>query len=402
MTMQMFYARRGEAAALGSQIAQGAGRARWRGVLLAVTTASVLAGCSWTSDLLKSDKVDYRSSGQAVTAPSLEIPPDLTSPTRDNRYDIPGDTKPRSATASQVQALPGNVPAASGVLPVVKDGRIERAGSQRWMVVSAKPDQLWQTVKEFWQENGFIIEIERPESGVMETDWAENRAKIGQDIIRRTLGRVLDGLYSTPERDKFRTRLETNAAGETEIYISHRGMIEIYKTEGRDQTVWQPRPADPELEIDFLRRLLVRLGTDEGKARQVLAVGAPAAERAKIIKTGTDSLVELDDSFDRAWRRVGLALDRVGFTVEDRDRAKGLYFVRYADPDAGQKKPDGGIMSRVTNIFRSETPKTAEQYQVQVRNASSVTQIAVLSKTGATENSVTTQRILGLLHEQLK
>ena len=371
--------------------------------LLVIVCAAALSGCSWTSDLLKGDKIDYRSSSQGATAPSLEVPPDLTSPTRDNRYDIPGDSsRPRTATASAVQARPANAPSASGVLPAVKDGRIERAGSQRWMVVNAKPEQIWQTVKEFWQENGFIIEIERPESGVMETDWAENRAKIGQDIIRRTVGRFLDALYSTPERDKFRTRLETNAAGETEIYVSHRGMIEIYKTEGREQTVWQPRPADPELEIDFLRRLLVRLGTDEGKAGQVLAVGAPAAERAKIIKTGNDSMVELDDSFDRAWRRVGLALDRVGFTVEDRDRAKGLYFVRYADPDAGQKKPESGIMSRVTNIFRSETPKTAEQYQVQVRNASPVTQVAVRSKTGAVENSVTTQRILGLLHEQLR
>lgn len=364
--------------------------------------AGALAGCSWTSNVFKGEKIDYQTQGQAQTAPSLEIPPDLTAPTRDDRFAIPGDSTRRVATASGEATRAGTRPVASGVLPAVKDARIERAGTQRWMVVSAKPEQIWQTVKEFWQENGFIIEIERPESGVMETDWAENRAKIGQDVIRRTIGKFLDALYSTPERDKFRTRLETSANGDTEIYVSHRGMIEIYKTEGRDETVWQPRPADPELEADFLRRLMVRLGTDEGRAKQVLAIGDRPAERAKIIRTGTDSLVELDDSFDRAWRRVGLALDRVGFTVEDRDRSKGLYFVRYADPDAGQKKDETGIMSRVTNIFRSDKPKTAEQYQVQVRDARNATQVAVLSKTGATENSVTTQRILGLLHEQLK
>jgi outer membrane protein assembly factor BamC len=369
----------------------------------ALLAAAMLAGCSWTSTLFKGDTIDYKSQGQAQAAPTLEVPPDLTAPTRDDRYAIPGDGAARRvATASGEATRAGTRPVAAGVLPAIKDARIERAGTQRWMVVSAKPEQIWQTVKEFWQENGFVIEIERPESGVMETDWAENRAKIGQDIIRRTVGRFLDALYSTPERDKFRTRLETSTTGDTEIYISHRGMIEIYKTEGRDETVWQPRPADPELEADFLRRLMVRLGTDEARAKQVLAIGDRPAERAKIIRTGTDSLVELDDSFDRAWRRVGLALDRVGFTVEDRDRSKGLYFVRYADPDAGQKKPDTGIMSRVTNIFRSEPVKTAEQYQVQVRDARTATQVAVLSKTGATENSVTTQRILGLLHEQLK
>lgn len=224
--------------------------------LLWCGTALSVAGCGWTGNLLQGDKVEYKSKGQAA-APSLEIPPDLTSPTRDGRFELPNDTRLRTARASDVSRASGQ-PVSTAILPSVSNARIERAGTQRWMVVSAKPDQLWQNVKEFWQETGFVIEIERPESGVMETDWAENRAKIGQDIIRSTIGRFLDALYSTPERDKFRTRLEVNAAGETEIFISHRGMIEVYKTEGRDQTVWQPRPADPELEADFLRRLIDR------------------------------------------------------------------------------------------------------------------------------------------------
>ena len=365
-------------------------------VLLVCVT---LSACSWTQNLISSEKIDYKSEGKQSTAPSLEIPPDLTAPTREDRFAVPGD-RPRSATASG-QTKGGPLPAALGVLPTVKNARIDRAGGQRWLVVQAKPEALWQTVKEFWQENGFILDIERPESGVMETDWAENRAKIGNDVIRRTIGRVLEGLYSTPERDKFRTRLEPNANGETDIFISHRGMIEIYKTEAREQTVWQPRPADPELEADFLRRLMVRLGTDEGTAQKVLAAGARPPERAKLVRTGADSVVEIEDTFDRAWRRVGLALDRVGFTVEDRDRAKGLYFVRYADPDAGEKKSDG-FFGRMTNLLRKTPEKSAEQYQVMVRDARTSTQIAVLSKTGATENSATTQRILGLLHEQLK
>lgn len=358
-----------------------------------------MVGCGWTGSLLQGDKVEYKSKSQTA-APSLEVPPDLTVPGKDGRFDLPDDTRLRSARASDVQKTTGTR-AGAGVLPVVASARIERAGTQRWMVVNAKPDQIWQTVKEFWQEVGFVIDVERPESGVMETDWAENRAKIGEDLIRSTIGRVFDALYSTPERDKFRTRLETNPAGETEIYVSHRGMIEIYKNEGRDQTVWQPRPADPELEADFLRRLMVRLGTEDGRAKQLVASDVRAPEKAKIIRSGDASVMEVDETFDRAWRRVGLALDRVGFTVEDRDRSKGLYFVRYADPDA-TRKTDPGMLSRVTNIFRTETVKSAEQYQIQVRNVQSATQVAVLSKTGAAENSATSQRILGLLHEQLK
>ncbi len=372
-----------------------------RTVALLLNTA-LLVGCGWTGDLLKSDKVDYKSQSQ-TQAPGLEVPPDLTSPTRDNRFTVPGeDSRRATVTATELAARGGAVrPGASGVLPQVRNARVERAGNQRWLVVAIKPDQLWPTIKEFWQELGFVIDIERPESGVMETDWAENRAKIGQDLIRRTLGRVLDGLYSTPERDKFRTRLEVNPAGETEIYLSHRGMIEIYKTEARDQTVWQPRPVDPELEADFLLRLMVRLGTDEGGAKKNLEAGQRPLERAKIVRAGAASVVEIDEGFDRAWRRVGLALDRVGFTVEDRDRAKGLYFVRYADTDATRKQPDG-LLSKVTNFFNTDKVVAAEQYQVRVSDAAPMTRIAILTKAGASEDSQTTQRILSLLHEQLK
>jgi outer membrane protein assembly factor BamC len=370
---------------------------------LPVAAIVLLGGCGWTGNLLKGDKVDYKSQSQ-VEVPTLEVPPDLTSPTRDSRFTVPGEENRRAAvTASELAQRGASArPASNRVLPEVPNARIERAGTQRWLVVKASPDQLWPNIKEFWQELGFIIDTERPESGVMETDWAENRAKIGQDVIRSTIGRVLDGLYSTPERDKFRTRLEKNTAGETEVYISHRGMIEIYKTEGRDQTIWQPRPADPELEADFLRRLMVRLGTDEPRAKQSIEAGARPVERARIVKAGGASVVELEETFDRAWRRVGLALDRVGFTVEDRDRARGLYFVRYADTDVTKRKDDGGFLSRVTNWFGQDKTVAAEQYQVKVSDGSAITRVAILSKAGAPEDSQTSQRILGLLHDQLK
>ena len=277
--------------------------------LFIVGAVSMLGACGWTGNLLKGDKVDYKSQGRAE-APGLEVPPDLTAPTRDTRFTVPGEAGRRTTVTATELATRGASarPAAAGVLPTVQNARVERAGTQRWLVVNNKADQLWPTIKEFWQESGFIIDIERPESGVMETDWAENRAKIGQDIVRRTLGRVLDGLYSTPERDKFRTRLEVNAAGETEIYISHRGMIEIYKTEAREQTVWQPRPADPELEADFLVRLMVRLGSDEGRAKQTLEAGARPLERAKIVRSGGAAIVELEEGVQKGFTSFAMRI----------------------------------------------------------------------------------------------
>jgi outer membrane protein assembly factor BamC len=262
-------------------------------------------------------------------------------------------------------------------------------------------------VKEFWQGQGFLIKIENPEIGVMETDWAENRAKIPMDPIRSLIGKAVDGLYSTGELDKFRTRLERgSASGTTEIYISHRGMEEVYTSSEQSNTRWQPVPPNPELEAEFLRRLMLRFGVEDARAKAELVPGDEKIERAKLVKAADGSgMLELTDTFDRAWRRVGLALDRVGFTVEDRDRSKGYYFVRYVDPQIdGQRSADKdkGFLSKLA-FWKSEPSKIkAEQYRILVRQAGSASEVQVQNKDGQPENSDTSRRILSLLHEQLK
>ena len=380
-------------------------------ILLSVAAGAALGACSTTTDLLTAKKVDYKSAGQL---PSLEIPPDLTTPTRDNRYVVP-DTGKSSATLSgyqadrALQAKTGNI--TSGVLPSIEKMRVERAGTQRWLVVGEPPEKLWPLVRDFWQENGFLISVNLPEAGVMETDWAENRAKIPQDWVRSMLGKLIDQVYSTAERDKFRTRLERAEDGGSEIYISHRGMIEVLASDQRSaqavtQSLWQPRPPDPELEAEFLRRLMMRLGTQEEKAKQMVASSTPVAARAAI-QTGIGGFetLEVFEPFDRTWRRVGLALDRVGFTVEDRDRQKGQYFVRYADTDASDMaKKDGekGLLAKLA-FWRSNDPSVkAEQYRVHIRQFAGKCVVQILTKEGAQANTQTTRRIVALLHEQLR
>ena len=365
----------------------------------------VAAGCSSVSDIIPdSKKIDYRSAGKV---PSLEVPPDLSQITRDDRYAVPDAAGKGSATFSAYSS--DRTPAAqaknSVVLPTVDKIRVERTGNQRWLVVTAPADKLWGPVKDFWQENGFIIVIERPEAGVMETDWAENRAKIGDDIIRNTIGKFLDSVYSTGERDKFRTRFEPGAEpGTTDIFISHRGMEEVYTSSAKDDTRWQPRAADPELEADMLRRMMVRLGAENQRAEAGLAAASVKAEpRAKLAgnNDGTGTL-EVYERFDRAWRRVGLALDRVGFTVEDRDRSKGLYFVRYVDTDAAKKK-DGGWVDKLSFWKSSEpvvNPKTP--YRIHVSESGQNTVVRVLTTEGGVDQSETAKKILGLLYQQLQ
>ena len=377
-------------------------------VALAMTS---LAGCSSLNNLIEGDKLDYRSAAKAPSV-SLEVPPDLTQLQRDSRYAIP-EANSGTATASAYNATFGNrgaAPAASqpaNVAPqAIGDMRIERAGMQRWLVVKGTPEALWPQLREFWQDNGFLLAVDNPQTGVMETDWAENRAKIPEDIIRRTLGKVFDSLYSTGERDKFRTRVERGPDGTTEVYISHRGAQEVVRGRGdqSEGTIWTVRPTDPQLEAEFLSRLMARLGTDPARAKETVAKAAAQAPKAKLVSAGeAGAYVEVEEAFDRAWRRVGLALDRVGFTVEDRDRGAGLYYVRYVDQEAeAQKQSEKGLLSRLFSFGSRDDAKAGERYRVLIRGVGSNSRITIHKDDGKVDTSKTGEKILNLLNEQLK
>jgi len=376
---------------------------RLKMVVAAAAATLLLAACS-SLPSIQGDKIDYKSAGKKL--PPLDIPPDLTRPTADDRYAVPDINPKGGATYSVYSKERGGVPDPSKatVLPSQENARIERSGSQRWLVVKGEPDAVWNVVKEFWQETGFLVNTENTDTGVMETDWAENRAKVPDGAVRGFLGKLLDTMYSTSERDKFRTRLERSTEpGMTEIYISHRGMEEVYISSGADnkQTKWQPRPPDPDLEAEMLRRLMTRFGVQQERAKvEVAAAQAPA--RATLLKGQAGGMLSVNDQFDRAWRRVGLALDRVGFTVEDRDRSKGLYFVRYVDPDADNRTAQSKGFFAKLNPFSSKPKPSGERFSIQVKDGDSVSQVSVLDKDGNQEKSETANRILSLLYEQLK
>jgi outer membrane protein assembly factor BamC len=349
--------------------------------------AILVSGCS----VLEEDKIDYKS---AAKAPTLEIPPDLSQLRRDSRYALESN----SATASGFQSAGTRVTDAGTAANTMGDVRMERQGNQRWLVVARPADKVWEPLREFWTSNGFTLIADSPDVGIMETDWAENRAKIPQDIIRRTLGKVLDSLYSSGERDKFRTRVERNAQGGVDIYITHRGMAENYTSALKEQTIWQPRASDAELEIEFLRRLMVKLGASSEAAKTAATSGAPAPT-TQVTTVNGQATIQINDSLDRAWRRTGVALDRTGFTVEDRDRSQGLFFVRYVTPgSASDKEP--GFFAR---MFSSKKDDIAlSRYRIALTEKDGVVSVRVLNATGQPETSGNAERILKLLANELR
>ena len=373
--------------------------------LLPVVAVAGLAACASTSD---DSKIAYKS----AEAPkrTLEVPPDLTAPELTNSYAMPAGGVSAKLMAQQQADQAGQQAAiragTAQVATAASDTvRLERAGGQRWLSVSGKSaEQLWPLVREFWQDNGFVLKRDEPQLGIMETDWAENRAKIPQDGVRKLLATVgLDGLYATPERDKFRTRFERSPNGNVEIYISHRGMVESF-TEGKNDTKWQPRADDPELEAEFLGRLMLALGVDETKAKQAkedAAQPVPVAQRRARIENGA---VVVDDAFDRAWRRTGLALDRSGLVVVDRNRASGTYFVRPAKSET-EKVDEGGFWSSLA-FWRDKEGKTAAEqpgYRIVVQQVSDKeSRVTVQGDKGEALDGKLVNAILPKLEQQLR
>ena len=372
-------------------------RCRAHAVVAVIAVAWVLAGCEALNSVSPTKRIDYKS---ISSAPSLELPPDLTTPRYDDRYQV--------TTATGLAAAGANKGTRSEFLPTTPDAKIVRAGNERWLVVKATPEQAWNTAREFWQESGFVLAVEQPQVGMMETDFAENRAEGPNDFFRRTIGKYLDVFYSTYKQDKFRTRIERGAEpGTVEVFISHRGMEQVPTGKIDNSSpaafAWAVMPPNPSLEAEMLTRLMMKFGTPEPQARAAVVQATIAPDRARIDKNADGSYkLTVDDQFDRTWRRVGLALDRAGFTVIDRDRSRGVYFVRFGDPDAlAAKKNNAGWLEKL-QFWKADEKDKPEQFQIVIAEASQTSVVSVQDPGGIPDRTATSEKILALLKDQLK
>lgn len=361
---------------------------------ISATLLALLAGCS-SSEGLINKRIDYRAA--AAQAPSLEVPPDLTTPVGDERYKVPSGGGETVATYSgYTQGIAAQSRVASMVLPEVKDVRLEREGTKRWLVVKDKAENVWVLVKKFLQENGLPIKSEDQAAGIMETDWVENRAKIPEGGLRKLLGKVVDNMYSSGERDQYRVRLERAKDGlSTEVYITHRGTEEVLDG-SKTNFKWQARPSDPEMEAVLLQRLMVRFGISEAQAASAVAGAGSAAPLsgagAAVLQqaSGGGSVMVVNDTFDKVWRRVGLALESANLLLEDKDRAKGIYFLRPA-------KAESGWMDKLK--FWKDDEKSDKRYRVNVKGGGAACEVSATDQNGAGDE--TTQKIIEAVYKNI-
>ncbi len=340
--------------------------------MVLATMGVALSACTTTSQ----EKIDYRST---VKGSPLEVPPGMTDYAKNAQYDLSGVVSSKRVSAGQNAPVAG-VP----VLVESKDMYIERAGDTRWLVIKRPAEQVWPALQTFWEDNGFTLKVNQPSTGIMETDWAENRANLPQTGLRKIIGKALDSVYDTGLRDMFRTRVEKTASG-TEVYISHRGMEEVYTSTNKDSTAWQPRKADAELESEMLRRLMVSLGTDDKSSKVVMQNAMNKIKGSEI--RGNELIV--NDSMDNAWRRVGLSLDRAGLSITDRNLSQRVYYVTPNPDDRG--------------LFKKSFGKLKETYQVRFTSISAnQTQVSFADRNGQPYTDDGLARVLKNLKDSLQ
>ncbi|WP_374352925.1 outer membrane protein assembly factor BamC [Chitinimonas sp.] len=366
-----------------------------------------------------SNAPSYTQSRKALRNRPLEIPPDLSSPSVSGAYGVPG------LTDNKLSAEGKKILETGVVLPKFDKVRMESVAGQRWLVINASADTVWPAAREFWLEQGFKLNVDNPTAGLIETDWLEERPDLPIGTIRSALQRGLGTLYSTGRVDQFRMRLERGSEpNTTEIYISHRGMEEVYTDRERTETRWTQRKPEPEREAEQVKKLLVRLGVSNDGASQVLASAAPAAAgEAKPIAgvpaskaslsnqaDGKRALV-LSEGFDRAWRRVGLALEHAGYGINDRDRSLGIYYVSPAvgkdgKPEASASSGGSSWLSKLA-FWKSDEKKPLDlvkgpEYLVIVSAKDGQTQVRVGTREGSNLPQATADAMLDALLGELR
>ena len=415
-----------------------------------VTLCLTLGGCTVVGDWFSHGETDYK--GAAKRTQPLEVPPDLTQLQKDSRYLPQGGVvtasdlgKPADAAsgAAGVPVQPGVAPAPATpevALSAAGNLHLEHNGDQRWLTTQDAPENVLPKVRGYWQAQGYTLTVDEPKTGILETDWKESRNKLPGDGIRNILSSLIDNLSDSGLRDRYRTRLERRADGGTNIYVTHFGALEhVAGTTNSVQTAdvqWVPRASDPGLEAEQLSQMMLTLanvtpvnlaqpkrswfhfGEDDdtaasgvagGRAIPSAATSRPSvggsgpngAPRARIVSGQAGATMEVEDNFDRSWRRIGLALDHGGFTVEDRDRAQGLYYVRYVDAkEAAREEP--GFFSKITSFFGKTNSTAVGKYRISIKAPGDTATVTVLNDQGQPDNGENAQRIVSLLVDELK
>lgn len=354
-------------------------------LLLVGITALSLGACSWFAG-------DDPEAGEALVLPPLEIPPDLVTPQGDPRLARPSLPEPKKpGSAALIGAAPADCqcsePPRIGeqVLPQGKGVQRMREGQRRWLVVQAEPEQVWPLVRGFLEMRGYRVQRDEPAIGVLETDWKPIVADVvaGQEDADSDPGQA-------NWRERLRLRIEpADQAGRTEIYLSQHHSQRV-SAAADSAAQWELRPPDLERAVEMLNRLASYLAAENVQDAAPLT---PVAAEIKV-DDGGHTVLQLGAAFDLAWRRTSLALQALGFTIEDHDRASRIFHV-YNDLPSGLSEEE----------LKFGKPKSAtvrEEYWLHLQEHGENVHLSVRNKDGQVDESQIAHHLLNLLQGQFR
>jgi outer membrane protein assembly factor BamC len=352
----------------------------------------LLVGCTSLEDIPIIDKVtqpDYVSSKKSK---KLEIPPELDEFSASDSYSVNGEPTSLRQYINKEKDKDQILVNSNEKIKVVK------SGNMRWLVVPAKQSQVWPVVEKFWEDMGFQASSSK-RTGIIETSWVSESdiRKDDQDIVGK-FDAWLDSLANTSTRRKFRTRIEDGVEeGTTEIYLSQRSLlkgldehndrkskhfegtinpdsvyqIQEYRSEDEvDKAEMKSNYKDDDLEIQYelLRRLMVRLGSSDLSAKNSLDNAIEIKQADLVQEDGYKSLL-LKDNYGRAWRRLSLAIDMVGFLVEDKNRSNGIFYIKYSNIEIDDQTPKKkkGMLSKLAFWADDDEPEEDMEGQAKYR-----------------------------------
>ena len=302
--------------------------------------------------------------------PPLKVPPGLALP-------VMQDNTPSGSTLAGISA---GISAEQPVLPQFPGIHLVRSGCQRWLVMQAKPQKVWDLALAFMKKQGLSAVDESRREGIIDSTWhaVEPYAAPANATTPRVLG----------ARAAYRFRIERGMQpGNTELYISRRG---VYEVATRDGNVWESAPPDPEAEARMLSAFMVYAGA----AAPATAATPPTASLQ--VDAQGNTVLTFQDSLDNGWRRLGLALERTGWLIRDRNRSQWTYRVQRARPGGG--KP--GFFAR---LFGHGKVTAGPVYLVQLRaGAAGQVEALVTTTSGMAVPKTVAEPMLKQLYAQLK
>lgn len=341
--------------------------------------------------------LDYETPGAGSLSDRLIVPPDITGISSQNKYELPTGairaTEYNASLSAEQSALRGAVDHSTRI-----DGaHIERAGQQRWLVIdNQSPKELWAGLRAFWQKMGFVIAKEEPNIGFMETQWAENRANIPGDVVRDFLTKIgLGSVYSSAFRDKFIIHVEAKDQHGSLISFTNQRREEVFTSSNHSSTKWVSRPADNNLEAQFLARYMMSLGLDKNTVAEKLK----NADKHWLADLNHESLFLKGSNHSRNYYRLKLALERIGLSILDASRSNVLIVSPALDETSNKNKKR--LFPRLLNHkSNSEQPGLRKKLYVMIQANHEGDNVSVHNDKGQIDSQ--TKIILARLYEELR